>query len=517
MLTSVYGQAQMGFFPSNINFTQTSETQKDSVLVTLQNFLPFDLDVLEVVPFEKYDDYAFSVSESIFKITANSTKQIWLYFKPNQNIFYEQILVFKTDSRGSFSLAVKGQGTFSNSYYSSTQNKTEETLKTAITARLALNYVSFSYSVARDKMYGSIDNNGGVVECVYTGRTATFNTRPGATTNNFNTEHTWPQSLFNKNLPMRSDIHHLFPTDITANSQRGSLPFGVVTGSPSWQVGGSKKNSSRFEPRNAQKGATARSMMYFVLRYQNYANFFTGQETVLRKWHNLYPPASVEIKRNNDIFAEQKNRSPFVDYPQLLKRINSISSTSVAPNVDSTWVSTDTVYFKNLVSTDSLIYHWVVYNAGNQALVIQNFDQNITTDYEVLNPPTNVTLDPGEAYEVEFLLNQVFSGVHSLTLMTNKGNRDIYVQTAPGLELDEWIAKRIISYPNPTIDHIKIFAPIQENLSYQLIDPLGIILDNGTFRNTMTIDTRSLPWGNYFLVISRYSIFYVEPIVKTRR
>jgi len=517
LFSSFLGKAQLSFTPGSINFSQTTEIDGDSVLVTIQNDLPFDLNVLEVTPFDTYETYAFSVSETAFKITANNSKQIWVYFKPDQNVFHEQILVFNTDCRGSFGLSVKGQGEFSNSYYSTTKNKTEEVLKNVLKARLALNYTQFSYNVARDKMYGNIDNVNGKVECVYTGRIATFNTRSGATANNFNCEHTWPQSLFNQNLPMRSDIHHLFPTDITSNSQRGNLPFGVVNGTPSWQNGGSKKNSSFFEPRNSQKGGTARSMMYFVLRYQNYANFFTSQESILRDWHDAYPPASVEIQRNNDIFAEQKNRSPFVDYPQLIKRINSLSNNSVAPAVDSMWYSSDTVKFKNLVTPDSLIYHWVVYNGGNTPLVLQSFNQTTTTDYELLNPISNLTLDPGEHYEVEFLLNKVFSGVYSLTLVTNQGNHSIYVQTAPGLELDEWIAKRITSYPNPTIDHIKLFAPIQEDLSFQVIDAMGNILDNGTFRNTITIDTRPLPWGNYFIAVSRYSTFYVEPIVKTSR
>ena len=45
----------------------------------------------------------------------------------------------------------------------------------------------------------------------------------------FNTEHTFPQSFFSQNLPMRSDLFHIFPTLATANSERANFPFGVVS------------------------------------------------------------------------------------------------------------------------------------------------------------------------------------------------------------------------------------------------------------------------------------------------
>ena len=342
-------QAQVGVMPKSLVFSPTDETQKDSVQVTIYNNLPFDLEVKDVVPFDLYDSYAFSVLPSTFLVSANSSVQVWVYFSPDQNMQYEQVLVFKTESRGAITLSVKGQGVFSNSYYSATQNKAEEILKTSFGTLLAQGYSDKGYSGARDRMYANIDNVNGDVECVYTGRTATFNTRAGANTNSFNCEHTWPQSLFNSNTPMRSDIHHLYPTDVTANSQRGSLPFGVVTGTPSWQMNGSKKGGGKFEPRDVHKGAVARSMLYFVLRYQNYSGFLTNQEAVLRTWHSSFPPSAKDILRNNDIYSEQNNRNPLVDYPQFLKRINSISTTSTAPVLDSVYVSTDTVYFKNLV------------------------------------------------------------------------------------------------------------------------------------------------------------------------
>jgi hypothetical protein len=509
--------SQFKIVPNALVFGNADETQKDSLQVTIYNDLPFDLKVNEVVPFDLYDTYAFSTFPTIFTVSAYSSAQVWVYFSPDQNMQYEQVLVFQTESRGAITLNVKGQGVFSNSYYSTTKNKTEEVLKTTFNTLLAAGYSDKGYSGARDKMYGSIDNVNGDVECVYTGRTATFNTRPGANANSFNCEHTWPQSLFNSNTPMRSDIHHLYPTDVNANSQRGSLPFGVVTGTPSWQMNGSKKGGGKFEPRDVHKGAVARSMLYFPIRYQNYSGFLTSQEAILRTWHDAFPPSAKDIQRNNDIYSEQNNRNPFVDYPQFIKRINSISTTSAASVLDSVYVSTDTVYFKNLVTQDSLIHHVSIYNAGNRDFTLQSFNQNVTTDFKVLNPPNNVVLAPGEHYDAEVFLDKPFPGIYPILLMTDKGNRNVYAQTAPGLELDEWIAERITSYPNPTIDHIKLFAPINENLSYQVLDARGNILINRSFRSSTVVDTRRLPWGNYYLSVYRYSRLYVQPIIKTSR
>ena len=121
------------------------------------------------------------------------------------------ILFHLSDERGYELLTLKVQGQWSRSYYQSTENKVQSALRGALTTRLGQGYNSLSYSIARDNMYGTLDNHYGQVECVYTGRSATFNTRAGANANNINCEHTFPQSKFNSAQPMKSDIHHLFP------------------------------------------------------------------------------------------------------------------------------------------------------------------------------------------------------------------------------------------------------------------------------------------------------------------
>jgi hypothetical protein len=223
--------------------------------IRLRGYLP--LTVTAAFPF--YGDTVVNIHYQNQVVGQGDSLPVWVVARPEHNVMHKgSILVRDDNGGGEIIIPYKFQGRYSNNYYIATENKTETALRTQLKNTTGVGYTQLSYNGARDEMYSDLDNVNGDVECVYTGRTATFNTRAGANANSFNCEHTFPQGFFNQNLPMRSDIHHLFSTDVNANSQRGNLPFGVVS-NPSWQQGGSKKNSTTFEPRDVQKGATARS------------------------------------------------------------------------------------------------------------------------------------------------------------------------------------------------------------------------------------------------------------------
>ena len=67
-----------------------------------------------------------------------------------------------------------------------------------------------------------------------------------------------------------------------------------------------KTNLSSFEPRDEQKGATARAMLYMITRYGNCTGFLNGQETVLRDWANTHEPSAFEIARNEAILRNRR-------------------------------------------------------------------------------------------------------------------------------------------------------------------------------------------------------------------
>ncbi|MDO8806042.1 MAG: endonuclease [Elusimicrobiota bacterium] len=144
-----------------------------------------------------------------------------------------------------------------------------------------------------------------------------------------NAEHSWPQGFFNQAAPMRSDLHHIFPTFITPNNTRGSVPFGPVARAEYVTTSGTKFDGSVFEPANPVKGDIARAILYFVVRYydrnikdgMSYADFWTGRVPMFLEWDRQDPPDANEIRRNGLIERFQGNRNPFVDDATLVGRV----------------------------------------------------------------------------------------------------------------------------------------------------------------------------------------------------
>lgn len=144
-----------------------------------------------------------------------------------------------------------------------------------------------------------------------------------------NVEHAWPQSLFKRALPMRSDLHHLMATFRHPNSIRDNLPFGVVTDRPEYEnAAGAKRGGGIFEPPDAVKGRVARGLLYFYARYKDSrffgrtsAAFWNRQIDTLLNWNRAHPPDAFEVERNNLVESYQGNRNPFVDNPGLADRI----------------------------------------------------------------------------------------------------------------------------------------------------------------------------------------------------
>lgn len=154
-----------------------------------------------------------------------------------------------------------------------------------------------------------------------------------------NVEHVFPQSYFDRRLPMRSDLHHLFATFMHPNSERGNLPFGVVTGKPDYSnSAGAKMGGGHFEPPDFTKGRVARAMLYFLARYRDSGvftrsttSFWNGQIETLLKWNRQFPPDADELNRNGLIEAFQGNRNPFVDDSGLADRVGAAAFRVSAP------------------------------------------------------------------------------------------------------------------------------------------------------------------------------------------
>ena len=461
--------AQINANTDSITFNPTSEIQLDSSRLVLHNFSAETVRIREIKFFNTYTSPAFYInplSDSI--IDAGDSISLYVYFKPRHNVYHNSELLIVTEPNCySITIDLKGQGKYSIPYYVNTENKSEEVLKTTLKSIISAGYVSLGYDVARNNMFMTIDNqktNGqgasvNTLECIYTGKKSIgYNSRTESQTNdNFNTEHTWPQSLFSSAEPMKSDLHHLFPTNDAANSSRSNYPFGVAT-TP--YVNDAVNNPSHlgsntlYEPRDVQKGRTARAMMYFVLRYQDYSSFFSPQESILRKWNIDFPPNSVDKKRNTDILLVQKNRNPFVDYPQFAERITKLSGNSVAPAIKSIY-KLDSIQSYVLSDTvDSVILRYPIVNDGNQSLLIYN---GISTSDLVDFKFDSIRVQPGESISLPIVIHtKDTSGIfttglqfytdHSIIFLYSRLNFEIK-HDAVGIQKDK--TNKLHVFPNP--------------------------------------------------------------------
>ncbi|MFT4826972.1 MAG: endonuclease I [Bacteroidia bacterium] len=366
---AAFASAQVTLSVSQLDFGDVLTTADKELVVNVTNTTS------SVVTIDAVNIYNTDFTHSLpsASIAAGATEVLRVTFKPRHNLAYNSELIFVLADGSEFRIDLIGNGKYEGTYYSATFNKSYQDLKDELKTILAAGYTNLGYTGARDNMYGDIDNVAGKVTCVYTGREATFNTRSGANSSSFNCEHTWPQSLFSSNEPEKADIHHLFPTDVNANSRRGSYPFGVVTGTPSWTEGGSKLGGSLFEPRDEQKGATARAMIYFAIRYQDYSNFIDGQEALLKQWHIDNQPTAWDVQRNEKIFGYQKNRNPFVDHPEFIERINTIGATDTKPVIKEAEIAQSAIDYgfvrnnerKNIYITNTGNTNWTGVSAAS--------------------------------------------------------------------------------------------------------------------------------------------------------
>ncbi len=491
-----------------LDFGVVLDTSPKTLALVLSNPSSGPTTIYAVLP----ESNGFAVSPDSMVLAAGNMDTFFVTFSPRHNVYHNQELLLLPDRhRGALTIDLLAQGRYSNSYYQTTENLAGEALKTALRNRLAQGYTQLSYNQARDQMYMSLDNqrfNGqgatvNTLECVYTGTVITgFSDRTTAQFMGFNTEHTFPQGFFGQNLPMRSDIHHLFPTTESSNSERANLPFGVVP-NPTWQVGGSRSNGTRFEPRDAHKGPVARSMSYFVLRYQNYQGFYAPQEAILRQWHEQYPPTSVEIARNEGIFSTQKNRNPFVDYPQFIERISSLSGTAVLPVVEEYFPPESVIDFDTL--TGPAIYAFPLVNTGTEILQVEAplFDDPRLSESSNLSYP--YSLAPGESLPLDIALQTTGTpGLNGQLLLPIRGLDTLVVPVRAVWTL---AADLHASWPDawrvlPTQEGYRITWPPDAPRKWRLTNPLGQTLLQGE-SHTDHVDIRltQIPSGTYVLVV----------------
>ncbi|MDP2187168.1 MAG: endonuclease [Sphingobacteriaceae bacterium] len=483
-------------------FGTVNELQRDSGFVTLYNEGGSSLSG-RILSFHIYNHKPFWTPDSVFSIAAGDSLRLKIYFQPRHNILNKGVLVVDVRTgTGPKTIQLRGQGSYSRAYYSSTQNLEGAALTTALRTLTGSPYTQIGYSTtvsARHRMFYIIDNwkvngrdpahnEGFKNECVYTGRFISYNSEIGTGTLNnspylMNTEHTWPQSQGADPEPMKSDLHHLFITDGATNSARGNKPLGWVSSPTLTYTGGSKANSVVFEPRDVHKGAAARALLYFAMRYGNLGTtnlgFIAPYEADLREWHALYPPTAIDRKRNDDVQTYQLNRNPFVDYPQLLDRIADIAGGSSTPVLRGFYVP-DSLIGGKISQGQARSYQLPVVNTGNQNITLSNI--SVTGSGLTYGGTSGTTLAPGERILLSVEMNFASTNSVSGHLQFNTdvaGRTSVVVPLQITIERSRWNGTgnwtQQANWNNGFVP-VSSSQPLIESGSAQLNDTLSVTL-----------------------------------------
>ncbi|MFN3951036.1 MAG: endonuclease [Thermaurantimonas sp.] len=470
--------------------TDFGDTVVGSVTVINSTSLPVTIKSIQIG--KAFNDNAFTLNNTPTSIPPGTT-HITVRFHPQNDIYYRVPLIIQTENgNGDYSTLLCGQGKFDFSIGQHTENKSGLALKQAMAAYQS-NHTNLGYNGARDLMYSKLDNIGGWVTCLYTARMAQFTTRAGAIANDFNAEHVFPQSFFNQNDPMRSDLNHLYSTDETANNIRSNYPFGIITGSPSWQVNGSKYLSGVFEPRDSAKGRVARALLYFVLRYQDYSNFVAPQEILLREWHFQHLPDAMDRRRDSIVDVHQGRHNILIRYPYVLNRINSLTGSADFPNVKNFKWSSDTIHSNSTI--------WPVFfslwNQGYHPLLVDS------VFISVPNPQFTIEQMAIPAFTAArctlTLPSTLPSGVYEVIAYSGTVQKKMYLSHTPQIGLSEIVSHTEVKlYPNPADESLEIQAE-GPYMSLEIINLQGISVLKSPFTNSLSI--KNLPAGLYILIL----------------
>ena len=240
----------------------------------------------------------------------------------------------------------------------------------------------------------------------------------------WNREHTYAKSLGNPNLGTSgpgADTHHLRASDVSYNSQRGSLKFADGSGNSGSVSGG-------WFPGDEWKGDIARMMMYMYIRYGdqckptgvgigNNANAGDAMIDLFLEWNVEDPVSDFERQRNeyhdsNATYA-QGNRNPFIDNAYLATRIwggeNAIDSWGIFITSDDQAPTVPTNVALSNITTSSIDVSWTA-STDNVAVTKYEVYVDGTLNGEVSNTNYTITgLTPNTTYAVTVLAKDIAS------------------------------------------------------------------------------------------------------------
>ena len=392
-----------------------------------------------------------------------STQKIYVKFYPQSSGTFSGAIMHESTGASTETISLnETTGSFSlpQNYYS-TATSTGAALKTELFNIIKGHNVQsynalWSHYQSTDakpngKVWDMYTDNGG---CETNGVEFTFSSDQcgnyGAEGDCYNREHSFPKSWFNDGSPMNTDLYHVVPTDGYNNGMRANYPYGEVSSAGYLTDNGSKRGYNNvgsaytgrvFEPADIYKGDFARIYFYMATRYENQINgwesnsgsadaildgtsfpvFEQWQLDMLVNWHKQDLVSQKEIERNNEIFAIQGNRNPFVDHPGYVYKVwgNEIS---VKPEPD----SFPSAFTATAISDEEIQITWTDASGTIEPdgyMIKANLNGNFSVPADGNQNAQDADLSDGEA------LVYVNQGIESYTFSNLDAETIYYVKT----------------------------------------------------------------------------------------
>jgi endonuclease I/chitodextrinase len=254
-----------------------------------------------------------------------------------------------------------------------------------------------------------------------TARTRDKNSNGGGQ-GDWNREHTFAKSLGSPSLGTSgpgADAHHLRPSDVSYNGDRGNYRF--VEGS-----GNSGRASAGWYPGDEWKGDIARMMMYMYIRYgdqckPNAVGIGSSADTeddmidLFLKWNVEDPVSDFERQRNtyheSNQSSSQGNRNPFIDNAYLATRIwggtPAEDSWGIYTSNDNEAPTTPTDVSLSNITTTSINVSW---SASSDNVEVTKYEIFVNGSLEGNTDNTNyniTNLNSGTNYSITVLAKDI--------------------------------------------------------------------------------------------------------------
>ncbi len=357
-------------------------------------------------------------------------------------------------------------------------------------------------------------------------------------------EHSFPKSWWGWGIKEDEtdfayrDLYHLNPSEHRANGKKNDAMPGVTDSITEFDNGVFKVGYMKgqpykrvFEPADYYKGDFARAYFYiatcyadyhwidtavvtstgkiakntcgayFAMTNDSYLAFKPWLQEMLVRWHKEDPVSAKELHRQDVISSIQKNRNPYIDYPELVEYIwgekqgQAVSIANLTFTGSESYVpSLDTQNSIALSATDihrnGFTAHWQ--DAGTDDYMLRVFSQDTIGD-----PDTLINMPGMKAKWVNDHKYMAWNGTNS----TSDGDAGMTMGSA---SVDYTITISGLNIPANTVLIVRANISKYENTAASLkITIDGQELQTIALNFSETYYTIALPEGNHTFVLSQ--------------